>query len=404
MIRDRTIVCVASSWFDHPTSKHHLMRILARDNDVIWVNYHASRRPTLSREDAAAGLRRLRRIWAGPRRVLPRLEVLSPPLVPLPGCRRVRALNAYLLARHVQGALRRRPPRPVQLWLFTPDAPELIRRLPAERVVYYCVDDFAGFSGFDAALVASLETRTIGLSDVVIATSEELYAAHRGRHPRVHLVSHGVDFAHFAAAPHWPPERRPPELGQIRRPILGYFGQISDYLDLELLAAAARRRPEWSFVLIGDRTHPVGPLLGLPNVWLLGPRPYEELPGYCAAFDVGLIPFRMNRLVRAANPIKLREYLAAGLPVVSSPIPAALQYAPAVYPARTTDEFLAACTAALARTDRASRRARQELVRGESWEVCAQRVSGLVMAAGRSSPESPPTGPAPAVEPVACTQ
>ncbi|MFH1746378.1 MAG: glycosyltransferase [Planctomycetota bacterium] len=383
MIRNRNIICIASSWFDHPTSKHHVMRLLSQHNDVIWVNYHASRRPTVSTCDARAIVQRLRRAWGRTQWVLPRLEVLSPLLLPLPEARLVREFNTRILLGQLKQALHQRPRRPLQLWLFTPDAPELIEHLPTERVVYYCVDDFAAFQGFNRALIEDLEKRTVAASDIVIATSPELFATRRQEHPNTHLLPHGVDFEHFAAALD-PATRVPEELNKIPRPILGYLGLISDYVDLDLLAAAARRKPEWSFVLIGDQRCSCKVLHGLRNVYLLGGKPYKTLPAYCRGFDVGLIPFRLNRLTRAVNPIKLREYLAAGLPVVSTPLSSVMPYVPAVRPAATVDEFLAACADALADEPGAPPE-RQELVRGESWQCRVMELSDLVMSTYRES-------------------
>ncbi|MGD8452861.1 MAG: glycosyltransferase [Phycisphaerae bacterium] len=388
MIRGRNIVCVASGWFDHPTSKHHVMRLLAEHNHVMWVSCHASRRPSLTGGDAAAVLRRLRQVWAGPQRVAPGIDVITPLLVPLPESPLIRWLNTDLLAARIRSALRRLPPRPVQLWLFAPDAPGLARRLDAERVVYYCVDDFAAFAGFNTELIERLERQTLAASDVVIATSQELYDARRGEHNNVHLVPHGVDYEHFAAAVD-APAPIPEDLRAIPRPIFGYFGLISEYVDLELLGQAARRRPDWSFVLLGDRRTDEQPVVGLPNVHLLGGRPYADLPAYCRGFDVGLIPFRMSRLIRAVNPIKLREYLAAGLPVVSAPMSAVQSYAPAVRTAEELDDFLAACAAALVDAEQVPPSARQKLVQAESWRSRVEWLSRIV--AGESSSEQPPT-------------
>ncbi len=378
MIRGRHIICVASNWDDHPTSKHHVMRRLAAANDVLWVNYHASRRPRLTRTDLRLAWRRLGHAVRPAGRVMPRLQVLSPLLIPWPASTAARAINTWLLRRHIAAALRRQPPRPIQLWLFTPDVPELIAALPAERVVYYCVDDFAGFAGFDAALIEKLEALTVAQSDLVITTSGTLFERHRPRHSRVHLVPHGVDYEHFAAAVDLPREAVPPDVRGLPRPVFGYMGMISEYVDLELLAAAARARPAWSFVLLGDARRDVGVVAGLPNVHLLGGRPYEELPAYCRGFDVGLIPFEMNRLVRAVNPIKLREYLAAGLPVVSAPMAAVRDYAPDVHTADTLPTFLSACETAWRQAAAGDRRARQERVRGESWAARVEWLSHLV--------------------------
>jgi glycosyltransferase involved in cell wall biosynthesis len=389
VIRGRNIVCLASNWREHPTSKHHVMRQLAQHNHVLWVNFHASRRPQMTRRDARLALRRLRQAWTGAQHVEPQIDVLSPPLIPLPESRLARWLNSRMVSRQVRRALRRLPVRPLQVWLFAPDVPELIRQLPAERVVYYCVDDFAAFSGYNTALIEDLERRTVAASDIVLATSAELLGRHTPRHACVHLVPHGVDFDHFATACTLNRAAVPSDLKAIRRPIFGYMGVTADYVDLPLLAQAARTRPDWSWVLLGDVRCSTSPIAGLRNVHVLGGRPYEALPAYCRGFDVGLIPFRMNRLTRAVNPIKLREYLAAGLPVVSTPLDAVKPYTPAVQLAEGATGFLAACQRALAMGTDGGQTERQDLVRAESWRFRVEHISRLVQTLPPSGSEEP---------------
>jgi glycosyltransferase involved in cell wall biosynthesis len=391
VIHGRNIVCLASNWRDHPTSKHHVMRQLAQHNHVLWVNYHASRRPQLTRRDARLALRRFGQACAGAQRADRQLDVLSPPLIPLPESRLARWINSRVVSRQVRRVLHRLPRRPLQLWLFAPDIPEVIGRLPAERVIYYCVDDFAAFSGYNTALIERLERRTVAASDIVFATSAELLERHGQHHPRVHLVPHGVDFDHFAASRELPRAAVPEDLKAIRRPILGYMGVTADYVDLGLLARAARARPDWSWVLLGDVRCDTSAIVGLRNVHVLGGRSYDELPAYCRGFDVGLIPFRMNRLTRAVNPIKLREYLAAGLPVVSTPLEAVKPYAPAVQIAAGPGAFLAACGRALQMAAEGGQEARQDLVRAESWRFRVEHISRLVQ-------RLPETGRAPATD------
>jgi glycosyltransferase involved in cell wall biosynthesis len=381
LIRERNIVCVASNWFEHPTSKHHLMRLLSEQNHILWVNYHASRRPKLNRGDVRTIVRRLRGACAGVRRVRPAIDVLSPLLLPLPESAIARQLNARLLIRQIRGALRRLPTRPTQLWLFAPDAPELIAPLGAERVVYYCVDDFAAFTGYDSERITRIEQKTMAAADVIIATSEPLYRQRRRQHANTYFVPHGVDFEHFASTADVATDQLPADIREIPKPVFGYLGLISDYVDLELIAAAARCRSDWSFVLIGAVCCNTKAVDGLANVHLLGGKPYESLPSYCRAFDVGTIPFRMNRLTRAVNPIKLREYLAAGLPVVSSPLPEVLRYASAVQTAETPDQFIAACETSLATSRDGKAGARRALVSQEGWRARVEQLSRVIMGA-----------------------
>src|SRR5205814_7244097 len=127
--------------------------------------------------------------------------------------------------------------------------------------------------------------------------------------PHTFFVSHGVDVAHFSQA--LDPGMTPPaDAAGLTSPVIGFFGLIAEWIDIALVRAAARRRPDWTFVFVGKSTVDVAPLRELPNVRLLGQKPYETLPAYCRAFDVGLIPFRIDELTLKANPLKLREYLA----------------------------------------------------------------------------------------------
>lgn len=355
------------------------MRILGETNDVTWISFHGSRRPQMNLGDLRAIVRRVFQSWGrseGPRAPF---EVRSPLVLPWPENRLVRWANARLLSRQVRAGGAGKQGKPLQLWLFTPDVPELIPLLCPERVVYYCVDEFSAFAGFNAGLMERLEGVTVSRSDVVIATSEVLYDRLRARHARTYHVPHGVDFDHFASALSGQGPAIPEEVAGLSGPVFGYFGLISDYVDVELIASLARRRRSWQFVLLGDARVSLEALAGLGNVHVLGGRPYASLPAYCRKFDVGLIPFRMNALTRAVNPIKLREYLAAGLPVVSTPMPALFAYRRGVFLAEGLDAFEGACESALRAGREVSAAERQALVRGESWRARVETLSGVVM-------------------------
>jgi glycosyltransferase involved in cell wall biosynthesis len=308
------------------------------------------------------------------------IRVITPPLIPLPDSIGIRRFNTTVLVRKVRNVLGELPPRPVQLWLFTPDAPELIGRFDEERVVYYCVDDFAEFPGYDRALVRRLERQTIAGSDVVIASAQKLFDDRRPMHPNVHLVPHGVDVDHFAAATR-ETLRVPADVADLPRPVFGFFGLIGRYVDLSLIAGVARRRPDWTFVLIGEATCDTSTVTRLANIRLLGRRCYDELPAYCRAFDAGLIPFVVNDLTRAVNPIKLREYLAAGLPVVSTPLPEVCRYHPHVRIGETADVFEQACEVALADARDVPAHERQALVREDGWPARVEQISRIVQTA-----------------------
>ncbi len=378
MISDRNIIAIASNWHFDPTSKHHLMTCLAEHNRVLWVNYHGSRRPSASAADLRAALGRLKQVIAGPRAVQQNITVLTPGLLPIPGSAWARRCNQRLVVRAIRGALAGFPPGPVQLWSFAPDVDYLVGRFGEELDLYYCVDEFSAFSGYSANTIGRLERRLMERCDLVITTAGHLEQSKRQVHPDVHLVTHGVDYAHFAQATD-DTQPIPEGLRGIGGPVFGFFGLIQDWVDLDLLTQVARRRPEWSFVLIGrlDTDLPPG-AAELRNLHFLGRLPYAQLPGCCRAFDVGLIPFKINRLTLNVNPIKLREYLAAGLPVVSTDLPEVRNCRPHVLIGDGVDGFERACAGALQQRSLDQRRIRQAFVQHQTWPAKVEQLSAII--------------------------
>ncbi len=377
MITGRNIIAIASNWHFDPTSKHHIMEILSEQNHVLWVNYHGSRRPQVSAAEAQAIFSKLKQVSDGPEWISDRLLVLTPLVLPLPGSSWARLINQKLVVRQIRRALKKLPNNPVQLWSFAPDVDYLVNGFDEELDLYYCVDEFSEFSTYDADTIKRLERQLMDRSDLVITTAGRLQQSKSQYHPRTHLVTHGVSYDHFAQATD---ERTdiPEDMRGIRAPLFGFFGMIQDWIDLELIAALARRRREWSFVLVGKQEVSTDICAGHPNIHLVGQVPFATLPGYCKAFDVALIPFKINRLTVNVNPIKLREYLAAGLPVVSTDLPEVRPYRPHVHIASTVDDFEKACLQALQERSAHHQELRQAAVRHETWRDKVEQLSALV--------------------------
>jgi len=270
--------------------------------------------------------------------------------------------------------------------------PFLKDALGEECFVYYCVDEYTKFEGFDASAIKTAEDELLTRADLVITTSEPLLVTKRIRRRDALLIPHGVDYDHFAAAWRSPPPR-PHDLDAISTPIFGFFGLIHHWIDRTLIARVARLRPQYAFVLIGDCKSDVAELRDVPNVHLLGRRPYEALPAYCAAFRAALLPFVQNAMTRNINPIKMMEYLAAGLPVVSTPLPAAERFLGPVSIAAGAEEFARACDTALATADAAQRRRISESVRDHTWESRIDILSEYISRATRSPRDVPLLAP-----------
>lgn len=209
----------------------------------------------------------------------------------------------------------------VQLPFWRPLAFQLRERF-GWKVVYDCMDKHSGFSTNEPAMLNEEEALSRG-SDLIFVTARKLFEEQQCYNSRCLLVPNACEFDHFSMSL----GAMPSALAPLSKPIIGYYGAISDWFDTELVAEIAHLRPTWSFVLIG---HTFGadlsPLQGLANVHLLGEQPYQALPAYLHAFDVCLIPFKLTPLTEATNPVKFYEYLSAGKPVVAVPLPELVPY------------------------------------------------------------------------------
>ena len=377
MIEGQSIICISQDWEGDPTSKKHIMRILSARNRVLWVNSIGMRRPTAAASDLRRLVAKLRRIVSGVRQVEPNIYVMDPPVLPLPGIRAAERVNRIVLAARLRHLCRRLDmPRPI-IWTFLPNVNWLLGRLRERMVIYHCVDEYSQFSGVPKDVIIRMERELIRRADIVFTSAEKLCAERREINPRTHFIPHGVDVAHFSRALD-PATAVASEIATLQKPVIGFFGLLADWVDLDMIGALARARPQWSFALVGKAQTDLHAVQGLPNVHLIGQRPYSALPGYCRGFDVGLIPFRMNELTLRVNPLKLREYLAAGLPVVSTPLPEVVRYQGVVHIATNRESFLREIEAALKERTSERDRGRVEMMRSEGWEARVGEMSSLV--------------------------
>lgn len=366
------IVCVGfADWStDHWTNQHHLMARLAAENRVLFVESLGLRRPQLAGRDVRRMLRRLRRGLEPPRPV-DGLHVLAPLVVPLHGRPWMRRLNAALLRRQVRSAVRRLGlARPV-LWSYVPQAEALVDVLAPERVVYHCVDDIAAQKGVDSAAFREAEARFARRADLVLASAPALAERMRKLNPHVVEAPNVADTALFATA--LEPGPVDAQLAALPRPRIVFTGAVvPTKVDLALVRALAEARPGWSIALVGgvglgDPAADVSALRDVPNVHLLGRRAYDRLPEVLRGADAAIIPYAVNELTRSVFPMKVYEYLAAGLPVVSTPLPALAGLQDIAF-AADTPGMIAALDAALEADDPSRRRARSARARGHSWE------------------------------------
>lgn len=254
-----------------------------------------------------------------------------------------------------------------------PHVADILPHLPRSRVIYHCADDYASVSGFPPALRA-LEEQLCRRADLVITTSLTLCEERRRFNSNTRWVANGADVSHFAQD-----ARAAADMTQMPRPVVGFIGGLSEWVDVELIARLARARRTVTFVLVGPVGIDLSALEELSNVRLLGPRPYASLPKYLAAMDVALIPFKHDRVTYHADPIKAYEYLASGVPVVATDLPALRRLAPVIHLATSPDEFATAIDAALAESrDPLRRAARRAESQKHSWASRFAEIDALI--------------------------
>ena len=369
-------VVFGDEWGLHPTSVQHLARGLAKDHSLLYVNTFWQRRPRWNLNDARRAWHKLRMIASRDHNstcCLPGAHFYSPPIIPLKPVSAVRRCNRVLLKRGVRAQLRLHGLENPALFVTLPFAAEAIGGLDERLVVYYVTDQYSAMPDVCSEYIEDLEQVLLSESDLIFVTSRELLKEKNGRKSPARLLPHGVDFNHFHSAVATPKET-PSELKHLPRPLLGFYGTLAPWVDAELITQLSRAFPQGSIVLIGPVWIDFPVPRDLPNVHWLGPRSYQDLPAYAAHFDVGLIPFRQNTLTAYVNPLKLLEYLALGLPVVSTPLPDLMSFADVVSVASTPDDFVDQVRMAL--NDRAPERRLQRfaVAAGESWDA---RVSVL---------------------------
>jgi glycosyltransferase involved in cell wall biosynthesis len=385
VIQGHSIICFAGEdwWYHHPHSKYHLMRRFAQaGNKVIFVNSISMGLPGLANKDLLPRIARKLRSYARLARPTPEgVTVVSPLVFPFFGTGAARSVNRKLLAMQI-GQLARRNglSRPI-LWIAIPTAADMIGQLD-ERVVVYQVSDKYDANVMDhateQATITRLHEQAIDNADIIFYSGQKLLAeANRGL-ARSFLLEQAVDFDHWSPVGAGQLEIAE-AVARIPRPRLGYFGAIEPWLvDQKLIQRAVRERPEWQWIFIGNKSRGVE-IEALPNTHFLPPVPYQELPRYAAGFDVCVLPWDTSHSFTSyGSAIKVREYLATGLPVVISPLPEYESMGGVLRIARSHDDWLRLVEEALNENDPAAAQARQAAVANGTWDARAEWVSGLI--------------------------
>jgi len=377
---DLSVVYFGNDWFAiNRTSSHHIARRLAERFRLLYVESPGMRAPKTSGRDLSKIWKKLWGAFQPPRPIDRQMWHMIVPQIPFRRLPFINALNRAFGVMLLKRAMKKIGVRGDLIWFASPDMGRLAGKLGERLSVYYCIDDYASLPGVDAREIARLDEELARNAGQVFVSSPALVDGKLKLNPTTKYSPHGVDVALFERA--CDPDLEVAEGARgLRHPIVGFYGAVEAWVDLELLKFLGCARPDWTFLMIGRVEVPLGELEHMPNFVFAGPKPYETLPTWAKAFDVAIIPFVQNELVRNVNPLKLREYLATGKPVVSVPMPELKRFAHCIGLAGTPEEFLREIERALSEDNEQRRLLRRREVSGMTWDARVNEVLEVVAA------------------------
>lgn len=365
------------SWAAIGVRQRELATWLSERWDVLFVDRFNYRRFPLRHRQC---YRQLIVSFRSPRQIKPRLwHWMPPPLFSLGWRQRwVPLLNRAMLKHLLMRALRNIGMNEFILFCCGHTDEQFVGYMGEICALTDVTDEVTGFANTDPQLAAETERRLLKKVHIALATAPSLYESKRHLVRECYLVRNGVTPERFRPAM----ENRlplPDDLQMIPTPRIGFVGVIAEWVDIKLLIKIASWRPRWSFVLVGPIKRSIALPDLPPNIYLLGPKPYDMVPAYLQGIDVAIIPFeRTEFITRYVNPIKLYEYLAAGKPVVTTPMGDYDGLETFVHIAETPEAFASAIEVAMKETTPQFKEARWRAILDRSWQVRANQVDVIL--------------------------
>lgn len=363
----------SDDWDEHPSSCQHLFSHISKKHKVLWVNTIGMRNPTLTLSDFQKAISKIIKMSKKPcissRTVHPIEGVIAcqPFMLPFSENYLIRKLNAASVVHCVVSRLAQLNISNPVLVTTVPNACDYIGKCGESQVVYYCVDDFKEWPGLKHDLVKNMERSLIEQSNIFIATSTKLFDRLATYGKPTSLLTHGVDLELFRRTV----LHEHSLLASIPKPRIGYFGLFDQRSDQTLLSDVASRMPDVSFVITGRVESYNLAQKNLPNVFFTGAVPYDDLPSIVIGLDALILPYVINDLTNSVSPLKLKEYLASGKPIVSTPIPEVTNIQSSICIARTADEWVESLHACLHGLSKVNMQLAADFWENETWECKA---------------------------------
>jgi glycosyltransferase involved in cell wall biosynthesis len=376
---DISFICFGGEdWWYHNRAHTdmQLMRRFSQIGTTVYVNSIMMRkhRVTGGSYFTEKLIRKIRSISKGLQKSDAGFWVYSPFTLPVHHISWARPLNQTMLRYQMQRMMRELRISAHVVWVACPAACDTAIRMNKVKLVYQRTDRYEDDPNVDRDVILDYDRKLKANADITIYVNKLLYEQEASGCKNALFLDHGVDYDMFATAE--PNSEKPADIAGIKGPIVGYFGALDDHkLDTGFLDAVADRLPEMSFVFIGKSSVNCSGLAARNNIWLLGQKPYEQIPRYGRYFDVAILPWKISKWTEAANPIKFKEYLALGKPVVSTPAFSELQrYLDIVYEADSPEGFAECIRKAYNENNSGLVEKRRQRVAGTSWDSKAQMV------------------------------
>jgi len=377
-----SIICFGGEdWWYH--NRGHidmqLMRQFSQRWTILYLNSIVMQKPNLKRATGGGRnfteklIRKSKSILLGLRKINTGFWVYSPFILPVHHLFWLRLMNEKILHKQLWLVRRKLEIHTPMVWVACPAACDVAINTRKAKLVYQRSDRFEEYPNVEVTIVREYDRILKAKADLTVFVNQPLYKQEKAQCRKAIYLDHGVDYEMFASVEY--DRQIPSEMTDVPHPIVGFFGGIDNHTsDMKLIEEIVDRLPKMSFVFVGKASLDCNGLLTKKNVWMLGQKPYEQIPRYGKCFDVAIMPWRQNRWIEACNPIKLKEYLALGKPIVSTPFPELQKYSDVVYQAKTPKEFAECIKQALADDNPERIAARRKLVEKATWDSKAQLV------------------------------
>ncbi|REL28005.1 glycosyltransferase family 1 protein [Thalassotalea euphylliae] len=415
-IASRPMIVFGEDWGAHPSSTQHLVKVLSTQRDIVWVNSIGLRKPRFNWRDLTRIVSKLKARFFGQSadsmaahtgqdnrasnndfstqaasgkgeqkgKGSYTFTVINPLVFPCTDQPILAWLNKLLLKQQLRRAMKKLSGKPI-VWASLPTAVDYLSLFERKQFdcdcVYYCGDDFSALAGVDHDFVVTKEQELCERASTVFAASQPLVS--KLPQQKTVVIPHGVDCQLFQSPKVASGKRGldkvwPRDL-PMGKPIAGFYGSVSQWLDQSLLAQSAETLPNWNFVLIGNIECDVSLLTKYKNIHFLEAKPHECLPQYIQHWQVAMLPFKNSQQIRMCNPLKLREYLASGTPIASTYFNALAEYQHLVEVASEQQSFARSIVLASRRSSVAEVKSRVASVKQASWQRRAEQVSEYLL-------------------------